>query len=173
MKITFSGKLSQELKARFNYDAAFTFAMVAAGLATVVHLVWLVASFLRFRHQLDAATMVIVDWDSSIVMMHTRIGLGLLIGIAGLWSRRVVCLLLSILALAWVSLEYIAWYLWSIRLKSNAGIERFPTSVTHASDLYGATPWNAVVLVLAIVVLMWEIGRLMKIAKSTTNTVDE
>lgn len=166
MRNTFSRKLGQELIARLNYDAAFRFAMVAAGFATVVHLVWLGTGFLAFRHRLDAATMVIVDWDPSILMMDVRIGLALFLSVAGLWSRRLIGLFLSALALAWVGLEYFTWFLWSMRIKSNAGIESFPSSVVHASNLYGATPWNVVVLVLAVVVLLWEIGRLIKIAKS-------
>lgn len=165
MRITLSRKLGHELMARFNSDAAFRFAMVAAGFATVVHLIWLVTGFLAFRHRLDAATMVIVDWDSSILMMHIRIGLALLLSVVGLWSRRVIGLFLSVLALVWVGLEYIAWFLLSTRIKSNAGIESLPSSVPHASNLYGATPWNVVVLVLVIAVLVWEIGRLIRFAK--------
>src|SRR6266568_2631353 len=98
MRTTFSRRLGQELTARFTYDAAFSFAMVAAGLATVVHLVWLLNSFLGFRHRLDTATMVIVDWDWSILTMHIRISLALLLSVIGLWSRRVIGLFLSALA---------------------------------------------------------------------------
>ena len=166
MRTTFSRRLGWELAARFNYGAAFGFAMVAAGLATVVHLVWLVTSFLGFRHRLDVATMVIVDWDSSILMMHIRIGVALLLSIVGLSSRRVIGLFLSVLALAWVGLEYLAWFLWSFRIKSNAGIDSLPSSAPHALNLYGATTWNAVVLALVIAVLVWEIRRLIRFGRS-------
>jgi len=165
MRTTISQKLGYEPAARFAYDASFSLALVAAGLGTVVHIVWFVTGFIGLRHRLDTATMVIVDWDPSVLMMHIRIGLALLISVVGLSSRRVVGLLLSALALVWVCVEYLTWYFWSIRLKSNAGLESFPASVTHASNLYGATPWNAVVLVLVIVALSWEIGRLIKLRK--------
>lgn len=166
MRATFSRKLGHALIARFNYDAAFSFAMVAAGFATVVHLIWFLSSFLGFRHRLDTATMVIVDWDSSIFTMHIRIGVALLIGVAGLLSRRVVGLFMSVLAFAWVSLEYVDWYVWSVRLKSSAGIESFPPPTAHAFGLYGATAWNIVVLALVIAVLVWDVRQLIRIVKS-------
>jgi len=75
-------------------------------------------------------------------------------------------LFLSVLAFCWVSLEYAGWYVWSSRIKLNAGIASFPPRAAHALDLYGATAWNAVVLVLVILALFWEIGRLIKFAKS-------
>lgn len=166
MSATLRRKFRHELVARFGYDAAFNFALVAAGLAAVVHIAWFVTSFVAFRRRIDAATMVIIDWDPSVFMMHTRIGLALFLSVAGLWSRRVIGLFLSLLALVWAGLEYIAWFLWSIRIKSNADIETFPSSVAHASNLYGATPWNVVVLVLVLAVLVWEIGQLIRIAKA-------
>jgi hypothetical protein len=98
--------------------------------------------------------------------MHIRIGVALLLSVAGLWSRRVAGLLLSVFALFWVGSEYIAWYFWSMRLKANAGIEIFPGSIAHASNFYGATPWNVVVLVLAGAVLLWVSWLLIKILKT-------
>lgn len=166
MRITFSRKLGRELIARFNYGAAFDFAMVAAGLATVVHLVWFLTSFAALDRRIAAAKMVIIDWDPSILMMQIRIGLVLLVSVAALWSRRVVGLFLSALAFAWAIAEYIAWRAWSIRIKANAGIEVLPGRVANALNLYGATPWNALVLVLVIIVFLWEIGWLIRIVKS-------
>ena len=166
MTDTFSRRLGEKLARRFTYDAAFNFALVIAGLAAVVHIVWFAVSFVAFRRRIDAATMVIVDWDPSVFMMHIRIGLALSFSVIGLWSRRVIGLFLSTLALAWVGLEYIAWFLWSVRIKASADIDALPSSVSHAFNLYGATPWNVVVLVLVIAVLVWEIWRLTKFAKS-------
>ena len=170
MRAAFSGKLGRGLAARFTYDRGFYFALGAAAFAAAIHTVWLVTNWIAFRRQLDAITMVIVDWDPSIDMWQARIGLILLISVAGLLSRRVVGLFLSTLALAWVVLEYYEWYAWSMRLKSNAGIEHFPLLIPHAANLYGATPWNVMVLVLVIAVLLWEIGKLFGIMKSQINS---
>lgn len=163
MRATSSERPNHEL-ARFN------FAIVLAGLATIVHLVWMTISFLSFRQRLDAATMVIADWDSSILMMHIRIALALLLSMVSLWSRRVIGLFLSVLALAWIGGEYIGWYIWSVRIKSNADIENFPLSVRQALNLYGASAWNIVVLVLVIMVLVWTTVCLIRIAKSQQQT---
>ncbi|MGH9961419.1 MAG: hypothetical protein ACREBC_30540, partial [Pyrinomonadaceae bacterium] len=108
MSTTFRRKFRHELTARFSYDAAFNFALAASGLAAVVHIGWFVASFVAFRRRIDATTMVIVDWDPSVLMMHFRIGLALLISTIGLLTRRVVGLFLSLLAVTWVAVEYIS-----------------------------------------------------------------
>lgn len=166
MSATLRQKFGHELLARFSYDAAFNFALVAAGIAAVVHMVWFVASFIAFRRRIDAATMVIVDWDPSVFMMHIRIGLALLISIVGLSTRRVIGLIFAASALAWVGVEYVGWFFWSIRIKSSADIKTFSSSVPHALNLYGGTLWNAVVLVLAVVVLLLVIRQAIRIVES-------
>ena len=110
MRATFRRKLGRGLATRLTYDGAFRFALVAAGFAAIVHIVWFVSDFMAFRRRLDEATTVIIDWDPSVHMMHIRIGAALLISVGGLLSRRVIGLILTALALAWVGLEYVVWF---------------------------------------------------------------
>lgn len=152
-------RFSRKLKSRLAYDSAFQFAIGAAGLAAFVHWLWLVSSFIVFSRQIDAATMVIIDWDPSVLIMHIRIGLALLLATAALLSRRLIGLFASAVALVWVCLEYLTWYKWSSRIKEYADIQEFPSSIPQAFDLYGGNGWNAAVLVLVVVVLSWEIRR--------------
>lgn len=172
MTVTLRRKFRHKLAAPFMYDAGLKIATVLTGLASLVHIVWFVASFIVFRRRIDAASMVIIDWDPSVFMMHIRIGMALVLGFAALLSRRVIGLYLSALALVWIGLEYAAWFLWSIRIRSNAEVERFPSVIANAVNLYGATPWNLLVLVLVVAVLVWQIGRLLRIAKSQPTQLD-
>ena len=162
----FLQRVAQRLGTRYSYAGGYHFALVAAALAAIVHLAWFAVWFIGFRERLSAAKIVIVDWDPSVSMMHVRIAVALIISVAGLFSRRAVGMFLSALALGWVGLEYAAWFSWTVRIKSNAGIETLPSSIPHASNLYGASPWNIVVLVLTIAVFLWETGGLIKVAMS-------
>lgn len=159
-------RMTQKLGCRDSYHRGYHFALVAAALAAIVHIAWFAVWFSGFRERIGAATMVIIDWNTTIVMMHVRIAVALIISVGGLFSRRLVGVFLSALALGWVALEYAAWFSWTVRMKSNAGIETLPSSIPHASHLYGASPWNVVVFVLTVAVLLWETGGLVKIAMS-------
>lgn len=156
MTYAFSEMLRREISARLGYDGTFNFAIGATAVATLVQWFWFISSFIAHRHRVDAATMVIIDWDPSMAMMHIRIGLALIISVGGLWSRRTIGLFLSALGLAWAIGEYIGWYTWSSKVRVNTDVEHFPGAIADALSLYGATLWNAVVLVLIISVLLWE-----------------
>lgn len=125
MSATFRQKLLHDLAAPFRYDGSFNFPLLLVGVASVVHIGWSVATFVAFRRRIDTATMVIVDWDPSVFMMHIRIAIGLLLSVVGLFSRRVIGLFVSTLALVWVGLEYLAWFFWSMRIRSKAEVETF------------------------------------------------
>lgn len=105
MSATFRQKLLHDLAAPFRYDGSFNFPLLLVGVASVVHIGWSVATFVAFRRRIDTATMVIVDWDPSVFMMHIRIAIGLLLSVVGLFSRRVIGLFVSTLALVWVGVS--------------------------------------------------------------------
>ncbi len=48
------------------------------------------------------------------------------------------------------------WYVWSKELRVNTDIERFPTALANTLSLYGAKPWNVIVFVLTVLVLLYE-----------------
>ena len=146
------GALQYVTSTGFASDPSFRLALGAAGLATLIHVVWVVSA---------------VQMESPLAAMHIRLGVALFISAGTLFFRRLVGLLLSAFALAWISLEYLAWYLWSARVKSRAGLESLPASIIEGAGLYSATPWNAVVLVLVIVVLLWEIKRIKELRKNS------
>lgn len=153
------GSVRSGYSGRLSSDASFMFALIAASLAALVHLVWFATSLLGKRTTLDAATIGLADWYPSVLMMHIRLGLALMISAGALLTRRVVGLILSALALVWICFEYLAWYFWS-------GHISFPAE-TSASNLYKVTPLNTVVFVLAFAVLLWVIKRLLEFRKSS------
>lgn len=166
MSTTLRQKFRHDLASPFRYDGRSSIVLLIAAVAAVVHIGWFVASFIAFRRRLDTATTVVVDWDPSVFMMHIRIGIALLLSVLGFLSRRMVGLLMAMLALVWVGLEYVAWFVWSMRIRSNAEIETFPSSAGNALNLYGASVSNLVVLALVIAVLLWGTVRLLKVVRT-------
>ncbi len=79
MRPTYSRKFGSELLDRLSHNGRLNFALVMAGLAAIVHVVCFLIDFVAFRNRIEAARMVIVDWDPSFVIMHLRIGLALII----------------------------------------------------------------------------------------------
>lgn len=164
MSATFRQKLRHDLAAPFRYDGSFNFPLLLVGVASVVHIGWSVATFVAFRRRIDTATMVIVDWDPSVFMMHIRIAIGLLLSVVGLFSRRVIGLFVSTLALVWVGVSGLVLLVDEDQVEG--GGRNFSSSVSDFSNLYGASLWNLVVLVLVIAVLLWGTVRLIKVVRS-------
>ena len=153
-------KLMCKLGTRFNYEGDFLFPVIAAGVAGLVQAIWVATGYYQFQTRLSNAEVVRVEWDPSFYLMHLRISIALVVILVSLLMRRLIGLCLSVVAVVWLGLEYMWWFVRSARMKANAGLEAFPQSVPHAFSLYGATPWNAVVLVLVVAVFTWEIWRL-------------
>jgi hypothetical protein len=94
--------------------------------------------------------------DQVYMLMHLRISVALLVLAISLWFRNAFAFCLSIFGALWVALEYLLWHLRSQRILVSAGIEHWPTGTPHALGLYGATGWNALVLLLTLVLLLWQ-----------------
>src|SRR5258705_6964632 len=63
---------------------------------------WLLYRAADHYYRVRRTTMVIIDIDPSVSMMHIRIGVGLLIAAVCIWFRHVVGLVISVSALSWV-----------------------------------------------------------------------
>lgn len=122
---------------------------------------WLLYSIADQYNRVARATMVIIDIDPSVSLMHIRIGVALLIAAVCLWFRRVVGLVISVAALIWVLIEYCLWFIWSANIQREAGI-------TSGFGLYGANGWNVAVLVIALVLFAWVAKALLRLWVTTT-----
>jgi hypothetical protein len=99
-------------------------------------------------------------------MILIRISVALVISAASLWFRNAIGLCVSALSLLWVGIEYIGWYNWSWHIKEGAGIKEFPSITPHIANLYGATGWNMVVLLIAVALFVWEVKTFASIVAS-------
>lgn len=101
------------------------------------------------------------------LLIQLRITIALIVIVFSLFSRRVAGFLISILALSYIAAEYIWWYFDSLRWLKEIGVGDFsklpaPHEIQHAGNLYGATWWNLMVLVVAIILLTWEMKVLLR-----------
>ena len=92
---------------------------------------------------------------------NIRIGLFLVIATIALWSRKSKGLYLSLFSLGWIFTEYWLWRIASQRILINADIPHFPAEIAHAYNLYGATNWDVIVLLISGVLLIWELKILL------------
>jgi hypothetical protein len=103
----------------------------------------------------------------SVFLLNVRLGAALLIAAAGLLYRRVIGLLISMLALTWVLKEYAWWYLDSLRRLKEMGVSDFAQlqvpDLTYLGKLFGATWWNVIVLVISVALYIWVIKTLIRL----------
>lgn len=135
--------------------------LVVTGLAAVIQTALSVAHLAPNSRGALAQTIVIVDPEPVVTLIQLRINVALIVSMASVLFRRVNGLVLFLLASAWVLMEYIFWYAWSRKIKLNAGIDAFPSSVVSCADLYGAGSWNVLVLILVALGLSCGIAQLI------------
>jgi hypothetical protein len=109
---------------------------VVITLIALTDVIWLIF----FLRDLQAQTSQLprgasINVDASVVLMHVRIAIGLVIAAIGSWFRRVPGLLISIASLIWVISEYASWYAWTAAINRDSG-------VVQTYGLYGASLWN-------------------------------
>jgi hypothetical protein len=129
-------------------------------LTGLINGLWLLASPPpQFTTQASSLTGTSTELDASLVWIAIRIELALLVAGFGLLSRRGVGLLISMLSLVWVGAEYLRWYRWRYSFPQDGpwGDPRFSLEAGRET-LYGATGWNLAVLMVAAVVLVWEVS---------------
>jgi hypothetical protein len=107
----------------------------------------------------------LIDW--SVVGMHLRIEVVLIIAALGLLSRKVSGLIISLIALIWIGIEYLNWYIWTQRTIEAADIIEIPRVIPGAGNLYGATGWNIAVLAIVSALFVWEAKTLIGILRSS------
>lgn len=132
--------------------------VIAISLATL-NLVWLVTEYGRLYSSISAG---IAQGGSaplisqSVIRRDLTIEMALIVAAVGVLSRKISGLLISMLALVWVFIEYLGWYVWTKQAIVGAGLTELPAGIPQAWKLAGATPWNLVVLVVAVFLFFWE-----------------
>jgi len=94
--------------------------------------------------------------------MRLRIAIALGATAIGMCAKRSSGFFVSLVSLAFSEIQYIYWYIWSIRWLYEAGLEDFSrlpsqTEIPHALGLYGGTSWDILVFGIASVLLLWQL----------------
>jgi hypothetical protein len=145
-------KLSDRLRTISTLDIYF--ARLVAAAAAIIQ-VWDHGARLYRIHQFFSAGGEALI-DQTYMLMHLQIAVALLLSAISVWFRKAFAFYLSVFGAVWVVLEYWLWHLRSQRTLVNAGIESWPPGTPHALGLGGATGWNAAVLLLTLILLLWQ-----------------
>lgn len=106
---------------------------------------------------------IFINPNAQFAFMKTRIAVALILSVLGLLIGKRKGLLISALALSWIIVEYVAWWVRSfsaVRESANASFSR----VEHLAFLHYANWWDIWVFVIVAVVLISE-TRLMSAIK--------
>ena len=79
---------------------------------------------------------------------------GLLIGAIVLWRREASLALLSTLGPLYLQINYLFWFLSTLRFKRAIGGVLEPPTLLN-NTLYGAQWWHVLYLVLSLIILIW------------------
>ena len=150
-------KLTDSLRALSTLDIYF--ARVVAAAAAIIQ-VWDHAARLDRLHQWFAAGGEFLI-DQTYMLMHVQIAVALLVAAISLWFRKAFTFCISLFCAAWVLLEYWLWHRSSQRILLNAEIPRWPEGTPHVFGLGDATGWNAAVLLLTVLLLLWQLKTLI------------
>ena len=118
---------------------------------------------------LDALGILSRHGDNRLLIndLHVQITVCLLICAFGLWLRRPIGLLVSLVAVTWISNIYFLWYRSTAAFMVEQEIPNFSLlqgpGKQHLVPLRGATWWDIVVLVLVIVLLIWLVKTLVTV----------
>lgn len=109
-----------------------------------------------------------------IQLRNIKIEIAIFVSIVGIWSRRFIGYLISMLSLTWVGWQYLDWWLYSLRWLEQAGLKDFSElrdpNFTYAGKFIGASWWNPIVLIMSLTLLTWQLKTLATILYSLRNT---
>jgi hypothetical protein len=134
-------------------------AIGVAILAATLNSLWVIRELYETHQMLSRASAhgMTVCFSPDYHLMFIRMVIALMTGVILLCSRRIIGLCFSALALLWVLLEYLSWYVWSQKLLEITERENFPEGMQHALGMSGATRWNAALLAIVGALFVWEL----------------
>lgn len=117
------------------------------------------------------------DFAYWLVATHVAITVGLVIATIGLWSKKLIGFLLSMVALLWVCIVYVWWYRETLHFLKNIEV----TEYTRLHNPYfrdmgilrGASRWDLLVLIATVLLLLWHLRMLLGIRSSKPDVTPE
>jgi hypothetical protein len=150
-------KLTDRLRSASTLEIYF--ARLVAASAAIIQIWDHVTRMYRIQKWYESGAEILID--QTYVLMHTRIATALLVAAISLWFRNAFAFSLSFFCALWVLLEYWFWHLRSQRMLLYAEVPRWPEGTAHALGLGDATGWNAAVLLLTLLLLLWQLKTLL------------
>lgn len=113
------------------------------------------------------------DYRLDVNELHLQITICLFICAIGLWLRRPISLLLSLIALAWVGKTYLRWYRNTADFMVEQEIPDFSLLQGPGKQQFVAlregTWWDVVLLILFIALSLWLVKRLIQVLSSSNS----
>jgi hypothetical protein len=107
--------------------------------------------------------------DRFVILLRIGITAGLLVCAAGLALRRLSGVIASMLGIIWLVLVYAWWHRESVAFLRNLEVADYSSlpGLSHAAGLRGATWWDLLVLVIAVILFIWQAIALLRALKSS------
>ncbi len=120
----------------------------------ILNSLWIINGLMDWSYSFKSKNGWAVEPNLTHILRQIYIDIGLIISFVVLYFHRMNGLFLSILALIYIQFEYLRWYIYSQKLKEQAGIFQFSEPVI--ANLYGANSWHICILVLVVTMFVWE-----------------
>jgi len=168
-----NSKITNALRRSFSGEMKIV--LTVAAVLFVVNLVYSAYS-LGFAH--GGAFVISHDYTISgdnTFMTRLRIAtsIGLLVCGAGLAFRNLFGVVASMLGIIWLGFIYGWWYYKSLAFLRNLEVPDFSSlpEISHAAGLWGAIWWDLVALIVAAVLLLWQLAILIRVVRALGETV--
>ena len=141
-----------------NVHTGWNIVAVLLFLTAIVNIVWFVYSTVN-RPSLSIQQgnfSIFINPDALFAFLKTRIAIALVLSVLGLLIGHRSGLVISVLALVWISAEYVVWWLKSISAVRQSGNATF-SKVEHTAFLLQGNWWDLWVIVIVGVMLISEI----------------
>ncbi len=107
----------------------------------------------------------ITEFPYTLNGLHTLISIGLVVCIIGLWSRRIIGLVISSLALVSVLATYGYWHFRTVKYLSEFRNDNqlYKRVQEEVGFFHGATRWDLAVVAIVVVLVLWHLVKLAKL----------
>ncbi len=85
------------------------------------------------------------------------------VGVLGIWTKRIIGVIVSLVAYVGIMATYLWWYKISLDFLSGVELPRFTPEINHFGPLKDATLLDAIILIFAMCSVAWLITILLKI----------
>ncbi len=148
----------------------FNFVLYITMLVVMLNTLWLTYN-VGYSDGVNIASQQSISGGDWVQALNVRVGIALIVAIVGLWSRKSLGFIISMLALMYVVAEYAWWYVDSVRaleaLDMKGWNEFQDPNFPYIGKLRGATWWDIVILGVTVTLFLWQTKRLIDFFKTS------